>query len=94
MITTVSTQLVAAKKGLKRIDWSIVGRLVVSLHDEGKMKRTSLAMKCNLAYDKCILYLDWMKLLGLIKDEADMDGFERISLEEKGHEIFLKQFTA
>jgi len=88
-----SSQFLANKKELKRIDWRIVGRIMTALHYENKMKRTSLAMKCNLAYDKCVLYLNWMELLGLIKYEIDIDGFEVISLEEKGNKIFLNRFT-
>jgi len=87
-------QLVINKKTLKRIDWTIVGRIITSLHRDSKMKRTHVAMKCNLAYDKCILYLNWMKLMGLIKSEMDLEGFETISLEEKGYEIFQNQFAA
>ena len=79
-------------KQLRKIDWHIVKRLVVFLYYNNKMKRTSLATRCNMGYDKCILYLDWMRIMDLIRKEQDNEGYELISLNEKGMEIYEKNF--
>lgn len=52
------------------------------------MKRTNIAMKCNMAYDNCIMYLDWMRLMDLIKLETNENGHEVVSLAEKGESLF------
>jgi hypothetical protein len=48
-------------------------------------------MKCGMSYDKCILYLDWMKTISLIKNES-IHGFELLSLSDRGIEFFEKNF--
>lgn len=79
-------------KQLRKIDWHIVKRLVVFLYYNNNMKRTTLATMCNMGYDKCVLYLDWMKNMDLIRREENQDGYELISLNEKGIEIYEKNF--
>lgn len=76
------------KKELKRINWNIVKKLIVLLHYNGRMKRTNIAMRCNMGYDKCLLYLNWLDLMDLIKKEIDEDGFELIRLTDKGHQFY------
>jgi len=49
-------------------------------------------MKSALAYDKCKLYLDWMQTMDLIKREVDEEGFQVISLTDKGNELYVTQF--
>src|SRR2546426_9062073 len=78
------------KKELKRIDWDIVKRLVVVLYYDNKAKRTNIAMKCKLSYDNCLLYLNWLEMMDLIKKETDLDGFELISLTDKGIDLCAK----
>ena len=56
------------------------------------MKKTKIAMKSALAYDKCKLYLDWMQTMDLIKREVDEEGFQVISLTDKGNELYVTQF--
>ena len=80
------------KRELKRIDWSIVQRIITLLHDENQIKKTNLAMKCSLGYDKCILYLEWMNMMSLINRTVDTNGYELISLQDKGRELFQKRF--
>ena len=78
-----SVQKIENKKELQRIDWRIVRRLVTSLYYNSRMKKTHIATKCNLGYDKCRLYLDWMEMMDLIKRETDFsrpDKGERIKL--------------
>jgi len=78
------------KKELKRIDWNIVKRLVILLYYDNKAKRTKIAMKCKLSYDNCLLYLNWLEMMELIKKETNRDGFELISLTDKGIDLYAK----
>lgn len=47
-------------------------------------------MRCNMAYDKFLLYLDWLYVMELVTKEIDEDGFEIISLSEGGNSLFSK----
>ena len=86
-------QKIQNKKELRRIDWNIVRRLVTSLYYNSKMKKTHIATKCNLGYNKCRLYLDWMEMMELIKRETDEDQFEVIVLTEKGKSLHNRKFN-
>lgn len=79
------------KKELKRIDWDIVKRLVCLMYYENGMKRTNIAMKCKLSYGNCLLYLNWLEIMDLIKRETDGEGFEMVSLSEKGKDLYSRQ---
>lgn len=57
-----------------------------------RMKKTRIAMKSGLGYDKCMLYLAWMEMLGLIKRDKDDEGFEVISLSETGMNLYRTRF--
>lgn len=80
------------KKYLRRIDVHIVTRLLSLLHHNSRIKKTNIALKCNMGYDKCVLYLDWLEMMDLIQRENDEDGFEVIFLSERGLN-FLKNYT-
>lgn len=80
------------KRRLKRIQWDIVTRLVIIIRHHPKLKKTNIAMKSGLAYDKCVLYLDWMERMDLIRRETDEDGFQTISLADKGNELYTTEF--
>lgn len=56
------------------------------------MKKTHIATKCNLGYDKCRLYLDWMEMMELIKRETDENRFEVILLTDKGKSLHNSKF--
>ena len=88
-----SIQKTRHKKELKRIDWGIIRRLVISLYYNNRMKKTHIATKCNLGYDKCRLYLDWMEMMELIKREIDEDLFEVIILTDKGKTLHNRKFN-
>jgi predicted transcriptional regulator len=88
--TSKSEFCIDVKKELKRIEWSTVKRIVVFLHYNNKFKRTKIAMRCNMAYDKFLLYLDWLYVMELVTKEIDEDGFEIISLSEGGNSLFSK----
>jgi len=57
------------------------------------MKKSHIATKCNLGYDKCRMYLDWMEIMDLIKKDINDEGFEVISLTEKGNILYNKKFS-
>jgi len=86
-------QKIRSKKELKRIDWGIIRRLVISLYYNSRMKKTHIATKCNLGYDKCRLYLDWMEMMELIKREIDENRFEVIILTDKGKALHNSKFS-
>lgn len=86
-------QKIRNKKELRRIDWKIIRRLIVSLYYNNRMKKTHIATKCNLGYNKCLLYLDWMEMMELIKKETDEDKFEVIILTEKGKSLHNTKFN-
>ncbi|MEM2139831.1 MAG: hypothetical protein QXJ74_00040 [Nitrososphaera sp.] len=87
------TGLRDSKRELKRIEWSIVRRIIIILQSSPRMKKTHLAMKSGLGYDKCMLYLAWMDMLDLIRREKDEEGFQVISLSESGMNLYRTQFT-
>jgi predicted transcriptional regulator len=75
---------------IRRIDTEIVKRIVIALHDGGKERKTKIALKAHLAYDKCFRYIEWLELMGLIRKEADDHGLEFVNLTEKGLELYSK----
>jgi len=81
----------SSKRKLKRIDWSIVNRILRYLHYDGKEKKTNIAMKCNLSYNKLVMYLDWLEMMEFITRELDEKKFECISLNEKGREFYTRK---
>lgn len=76
------------RKELKRIDWDIATRILKTLYLYGKQKKTAIARITNMGYDNCILYLDWLDLLGFIKKETD-NYSQTVSLTDLGI-IFCK----
>lgn len=56
------------------------------------MKKTHIAMKSALGYDKCMLYLAWMDMMDLIRREKDEEGFQVISLSDRGINLYRTQF--
>ena len=57
------------------------------------MKKTQIATKCNLGYDKCRLYLEWMEMMELIKKEHDENSYEVIILTDKGKSLHNDKFN-
>lgn len=78
------------KREIKKIDWNVVKRLVVILWYNSGMKKTNIALKCSMGYDKCVLYLDWLEMMDLIKRKSDENGFETVILSEKGNDFYKK----
>jgi len=75
---------------IRRIDVEIVKRIIIALHDGGKERKTKIALKAHLAYDKCFKYLEWLELMGLIRKESDDQGSEFVNLTQKGFELYSK----
>lgn len=80
------------KNEIQRIDWKIIERLVRLLYYGSKLKKTHISTKCNLSYDKCCRYLNWMEVMDLITKEKNDDGFEVVLLTERGSVLYNKQF--
>ena len=78
------------KKKLKRIDWDIVKRIILVLYNEGEQRRTPLATKCNLNYANCLLYIQWLIFLDLIKWKAGEDDEDLVCLTEHGMKLGRK----
>jgi predicted transcriptional regulator len=79
-----------SRKIPRRIDTEVVKRIITILHDDGMERKTKMSLKSHLSYDKCLLYLEWLELMGLIRKENDANNFELISLTGKGNELYLK----
>ena len=47
-----------AKKKLKRFDVDVIERLLVTVYESGREKKTKLARNANLSYDRCVSYLE------------------------------------
>ena len=74
----------------RRIDTEVVKRIITILHDDGMEKKTKISLKAHLSYDKCLSYLEWLELMGLIRKEINGRDSELISLTEKGTELYCK----
>lgn len=77
-------------KKLKRINTRVLERIVSALRYTN-LRRTNLAMKCNLSYDKCVLYLNKLDSLNLIRKEYDEKGHEVYGLNENGIRYYHKE---
>lgn len=86
------TRVSKIKNEIQRIDWKIIERLVRLLYYHSKLKRTHISTKCNLSYDKCCRYLDWMEVMNLIIKEKNEEGFEVVLLTEQGGALYNKKF--
>jgi len=86
------SRLESSKNELTRINWKIVRRLVTFLYYNGRMKKTNIAMRCAMSYDRFIRYLNWMRSIDLVKKELDGDRVELISLSGKGINLYQNNF--
>lgn len=70
-----------------------VKKLIKTLQENTRMKKTLLATTSRMGYDKCRRYIDWLEMMELIKREINDDDFEEIILTEKGHSLFRRKFN-
>lgn len=80
---------VSKSQTLKRIDVEIVKRMIFVLHDEGKQRKTRMALMAHMSYDKCMRYLEWLELMGIVCWENER-GFEHIVLTDAGIKLYRK----
>jgi predicted transcriptional regulator len=80
------------KRDLKRIEWNTVKKIIISLDENGRMKKSHIATMCNMGYDKCLLYLNWLELMDLIRRDINEEGLNEIILTEKGKLLHSKKF--
>ncbi len=59
---------------IKRMSLEIVKTILKQIHEEGKSKRTRLALACKLPYDRFVKYLNIMLTLELVLLENTTDG--------------------
>lgn len=77
-----------SRKDIRRIDWNIVIRIMSILYNDNEMKKSHIATKGRLGYDKCHRYLNWMEMIDLIKKKKNEDGFETIFLSDRGLSLY------
>ena len=73
----------------QRIEWKTVLRILGFLHHNSRSKKTHISMTCNLGYKRCVQYLNWLKLMDLIKIDME-DSSHLVSMNERGTELILK----
>ena len=59
---------------IKRMNLEIVKTILKQIHEQGKSKRTRLALACKLPYDRFVKYLTIMLTLELVLLEDTTDG--------------------
>lgn len=64
--------------------------MITILHEEGRQRKTKIASRSRIAYNKGQKYLDWLELMGLTRRQKDEDGIEYIYLTEKGNDLYAK----
>lgn len=67
------------------LNLKVILRILTALHESGNVKRTNLARKTGLNYNKCVRYLNLLQLLGWIK-VVTKEGFF-VAITERGTEI-------
>lgn len=82
------------KRILKRIDREILDRILVVLYEYGKNKRTIIARHADMGYDNCVMYLNYLEMLELIKKENNEVHKEIFGLTDYGMRICKKILDA
>lgn len=60
-----------ANKTLSRIDPNMVERIILSLYESGREKRTTISRNANMSYDKCVKYLNYLEKINFVKKEVN-----------------------
>lgn len=74
------------KRYAAKISINVIVRIFDVLYEDGKIKRTNLAGKAGLSYDKCVKYVNLMLLFKWIRFSDDDDGYQ-LSLTDAGINI-------
>ena len=77
---------------LVRINWKIVRKIVAILHHEIKLKKSHIATKGKMGYDKCSRYLQWMEMMDLVRKDIDDEGFEMVLLTDRARTLYREKF--
>lgn len=64
---------------------------MLTLYENGGIKKTIIARKTNMAYDNCKSYLGVLELIELVKKETNENNFEIICLTPTGIKFCKKQ---
>lgn len=80
------------ERELIRINWKIVRKIVAILHHEIKLKRSHIAVKGKMGYDKCRRYLQWMEMMDLVRKDVDEDGYEMVFLTDRAMILYKEKF--
>jgi predicted transcriptional regulator len=67
-----------------RPDLYVIARVIKALKEKSRMNRTALATSTGLAYDKLVVYLNWMSERKFV--EIDADG--NVKLTKAGIEAY------
>ncbi len=62
------------------------------LYYDTMIKRTNLAMKANMSYVQCALYLGWLEMIDLVKTETEDERSDLIMLSDKGRELYERKY--
>jgi len=60
-----------AVKKIRRVDLDVLERLLVVLYENIEEKKTNIARNSKMGYDKCVLYLDVLEMMGFVKKNND-----------------------
>ncbi len=71
-----------------RVNLEVIRRIREVLYDEGRMKRTRLALKANVQYNRLLKYVRWLESIGAIQLISD-GKYTDILITEKGKEILV-----
>jgi predicted transcriptional regulator len=73
---------------LIRLNREVIRRIREILYDEGRVKRTRLALKANIQYNRLLKYVRWLESIGAIQLISD-GKYTDILMTEKGKEILV-----
>jgi predicted transcriptional regulator len=73
---------------LIKLNREVIRRIREVLYDEGRMKRTRLALKANVQYNRLSKYVRWLESIGAIQLISDGKSTD-ILITEKGKEILV-----
>lgn len=65
------------------MDLNVVDRLIRTLYENMREKKTNIARNANMGYDKCVIYLDALEIMDFVKRETS-GRHELISLTSAG----------
>jgi predicted transcriptional regulator len=71
---------------LIRLNREVIRRIREVLYDEGRMKRTRLALKANIQYGRLLKYIRWLESIGAVQLIIDGESTD-ILITQKGKEL-------